>query len=225
MLILKGIILDTISRVSVVVAADEGIYHMDPDTTTSADLTAMISEGLTEDENWNLIGSAHDKKSTYTSTGEPLSKVYYQSIYGGRAPWPKDLVRQQHKQDTKAGRMNHFVHSFKSLQKRPKLYIGYMMALVTLDGLMSRSGDHDNIETMRMVQHNRRLANTEGGRLALLPGTAEVGDKIAVLCGGKLPHVSRKRAERWELVGECYVHGAMLGEAFEEEECYDIAII
>ena len=99
-----------------------------------------------------------------------------------------------------------------------------MMVLVTLDGLVSRSGDHDNIETMRMVQQNRWMANTEGGRLALLPGTAELGDKIAVLYGGKLPYILRKIGERWELVGECYVHGVMHGEAFKEEECYEIDI-
>ena len=133
-LILKGVIINTISRVSVVIAADEGVYHMDPDTKTLADLAALISKGLTEVDNWDSIGSAHDKKSIYTSNGEPLSEVYYQTIYGGHAPWPRDLVRQQHKQEIKERRMNRFVHGFKFLQKRPKLYLGSMMVLVELDG-------------------------------------------------------------------------------------------
>ena len=73
---MKGVIIDTISHVSVVVEADEGIVHMNPDTTTAADLTALVSKGLMEDENWDLIGSANDKKSIYTPTGEPFSEVY-----------------------------------------------------------------------------------------------------------------------------------------------------
>ena len=90
---------------------------------------------------------------------------------------------------------------------------------------MSRRGNHYNIEAMRMVQKNRRLANTEGGRLAWLHRAADVGDKTAGLCGGKLPYVSRRSADRWELVGECYVHGVKHGEAFKEEECCDITTV
>ncbi|KAF2281184.1 uncharacterized protein EI97DRAFT_429246 [Westerdykella ornata] len=74
---------------------------------------------------------------------------------------------------------------------------------------------------------NRKAARliAEDGKtmfLGLVPGLSRVGD-VAVLCAGvKVPLVLRKRegfdgGERWELVGDAYVHGVMNGERWVDD--------
>jgi hypothetical protein len=73
--------------------------------------------------------------------------------------------------------------------------------------------------------HDRRLAKTEKGRLALVPPSTRTGDRIILLSGGKTPYVARQRSglpQQWELVGECYVHGIMFGEAWKEDLCVEM---
>ncbi|KAH7371808.1 hypothetical protein BKA64DRAFT_715299 [Cadophora sp. MPI-SDFR-AT-0126] len=57
----------------------------------------------------------------------------------------------------------------------------------------------------------RRLVLTSMGYLCLAPVQSEVGDKIVVLVGGKVPYMLRKTGEGFEIVGECYVYGIMDG--------------
>lgn len=72
---------------------------------------------------------------------------------------------------------------------------------------------------------NRRLAKTEKGHLALVPPSTRTGDRILVLAGGKTPYVARQKSDlpqQWELVGDCYVHGIMFGEAWKEDSCVEM---
>ena len=77
------------------------------------------------------------------------------------------------------------------------------------DGLAFLSGT--------MLAVGRRMIRTQDGYLALVPGDTEVGDRVFLLKGGRVPVVLRRREEgRWEVVGEAYVHGVMKGEAWDE---------
>ena len=66
---------------------------------------------------------------------------------------------------------------------------------------------------------DRKLITTEGGYVGLALETVEQGDAVAVLLGCSMPIVLRKVVEaedgdvRWRVIGECYVHGIMRGEA------------
>lgn len=69
---------------------------------------------------------------------------------------------------------------------------------------------------------NGTFCVTKRGYAGLVPGDAEVGDEICVFHGGVVPFILRKsnlagilRSHR--LVGECYVHGIMYGEALSFE--------
>jgi hypothetical protein len=76
------------------------------------------------------------------------------------------------------------------------------------------------------VCFSRRLARTEKGRLALVPGFARRGDQVALCRGGKAPLIVREHGEgEWEVVGCGYVHGIMEGEAWREERCEIMGII
>jgi hypothetical protein len=63
----------------------------------------------------------------------------------------------------------------------------------------------------------RRFFVTEDGMLGHGPSTTEEGDVVAVLFGGSAPYVLRpvRDGRHWRLVGECYVHDVMDGQAVE----------
>lgn len=73
----------------------------------------------------------------------------------------------------------------------------------------------------RSKLRKKRLCRTTNGRLALLPMFAEPGDVICILAGAKWPFALRrigKTTNRYTLVGDCYVHGIMDGEAVAPAE-------
>ena len=65
---------------------------------------------------------------------------------------------------------------------------------------------------------------TRKGYLGIGPGTMRVGDEVCVLVGGTVPFVLRPMAQidddassqEYQLLGECYVHGVMEGEAIRD---------
>jgi hypothetical protein len=61
---------------------------------------------------------------------------------------------------------------------------------------------------------NRRLGATMNGYIGLFPEHSQTGDGIFVLSGCQAPFVLRTRGDKkFKLVGQCYVHGIMGGEA------------
>jgi hypothetical protein len=62
---------------------------------------------------------------------------------------------------------------------------------------------------------SRKFARTEVGYYVLGPNVIEEIDIVCVLFGGKMPFYLRPSEDRYMLVGECYVHGFMDGEAVE----------
>ena len=67
---------------------------------------------------------------------------------------------------------------------------------------------------------DRRYFSTAKGRVGLGPLHTKPGDLICILYNGATPFLLRPRhldATKQELIGECYVHGIMYGEAFEIE--------
>jgi hypothetical protein len=63
---------------------------------------------------------------------------------------------------------------------------------------------------------SQKLCRTRGGYVGLVPTSAEAGDHVCVLSGGIIPFVLRDSAERpgmFRMVGGCYIHGVMKGEA------------
>jgi hypothetical protein len=64
---------------------------------------------------------------------------------------------------------------------------------------------------------NQKLCRTRVGYVGLVPTPAQAGDHIYVFSGAIVPFVLRDSAERpgiFRMVGGCYIHGIMKGEAF-----------
>ena len=84
---------------------------------------------------------------------------------------------------------------------------------------------------VHIITMYRRLVWTEKGYLGLAPAAANVGDIIFILFGGSVPFVLRadesssRQQQNFRLIGECYVHGAMDGEALgDDRESIEVRI-
>jgi hypothetical protein len=73
--------------------------------------------------------------------------------------------------------------------------------------------------TKAPVLLQRRIFRTKKGYIGLASEFAQEGDRIGLFKGGAVPLVARPNGKRWNLIGDCYVHGIMNGEAFKEEDC------
>jgi hypothetical protein len=62
------------------------------------------------------------------------------------------------------------------------------------------------------------LCITASGLMASVPYTTEVGDRIMILSGSNVPFVLRPVKDHYRLIGPCYVHGIMDGEAWPKDE-------
>lgn len=65
----------------------------------------------------------------------------------------------------------------------------------------------------------RNFCLTQDGYLGWVPLTAKRDDVVCVLEGGKVPFVLRRDGDEYfEVIGECYIHGIMHGEAMDMEQ-------
>ncbi|KAE8445938.1 hypothetical protein EG329_012717 [Mollisiaceae sp. DMI_Dod_QoI] len=65
------------------------------------------------------------------------------------------------------------------------------------------------------ASEGRIFARTGRGYYMLGPSALETGDVVCVLFGSKVPFCLRPIGRRYLIVGECYVHGLMKGEAID----------
>lgn len=68
---------------------------------------------------------------------------------------------------------------------------------------------------MSDVLIGRSFCITERGLIGLLPNDSKPGDILAVIHGLPTPYIIRQKGENFVLVGECYIHGIMYGEALK----------
>lgn len=73
----------------------------------------------------------------------------------------------------------------------------------------------DRISSLIHTCKERSLVNTRDGMIGLVPQSAQKGDEIYLLFGGQVFYVLRLVRDHYRLVGECYIHGLMNGEALE----------
>ncbi len=91
-----------------------------------------------------------------------------------------------------------------------------------IQDLKHQVGDHVKSPTfakcLQGTGMKRRLFETERGYIGVGPLALQDGDLVCVLFGSNVPFVLRRFGERYRLVGECYLHGIMRGEALKEKE-------
>ena len=60
----------------------------------------------------------------------------------------------------------------------------------------------------------RRLAITSKALICSVPGVTQHGDVVGIFCGMPIPFVLRPEGDAYSIIGLCYVHGMMDGQAF-----------
>ena len=104
----------------------------------------------------------------------------------------------------------------------------YESRLLIGHGLLQAGKDSSPIRLMEMIARlvGRRMVVTRGGLLGLAPELTVSGDCVAIVKGAKVPLILRPMDDaKWELIGDCYIHGIMHGEAFKKQKCEDMEII
>ncbi|RGP71260.1 Heterokaryon incompatibility protein [Fusarium longipes] len=77
-----------------------------------------------------------------------------------------------------------------------------------------RSKGIEGLEAFTRMTKSRRFAATDIGLVGYVPMRAKKGDLVCILYGSEVPFVIRKKGQgKYSLVGECYMHGIMKGEA------------
>jgi len=56
---------------------------------------------------------------------------------------------------------------------------------------------------------------SENSSFGWVPLGTEVGDRVCVFRGMRIPAIIRPRGNRWKFIGACYVHGSMDGELWD----------
>lgn len=130
-------------------------------------------------------------------TGESRFEAYWQTFCGGHVLLPRETVRA------------YFVARDYGWSMPRNLTPGERLLM------------HATFSTFMV----RRIAVTKGGFFVLGPRSMEPGDSCVVFKGSRTPFVIRRKGDSWVLVGECYVHGWMHGEAFKEELCETIRLV
>lgn len=90
------------------------------------------------------------------------------------------------------------------------------------------ANDNDMSVSMRLFMDTavscgtlRFFIRTKTGYVGMAPHVVEVGDKVAILAGSKVPVILRSTGDgQFVLLGDAYVHGIMFGEAIEGEGPY-----
>ena len=90
---------------------------------------------------------------------------------------------------------------------------------VNKDWVQERLSNFQQIHAViGLMNKNRRFCATIGGRIGMVPRSAAAGDVLCVLYGGRVPFVLRPCEKGYTLIGECYIHGLMDGEAMDMDQ-------
>lgn len=66
---------------------------------------------------------------------------------------------------------------------------------------------------------NKKFVRTDMGYIGIASHGTQEGDCVVLLAGAQTPFILRPDGPRWTIAGECYIHGIMNGEAWDESKC------
>ena len=117
----------------------------------------------------------------------------------------------------------------------------YFHYIENSDSWFLADGNHFYYTRLKDSFRGNALFITEDGSLGLGPSNAVPGDEVVILAGSRVPFILRKGSKRgfgfdqtigafrslrdYKVIGDCYVHGIMGGEAVKEfnwEKDYDV---
>ena len=191
-----------------------------PESTTSPMEKKQLERD--EKENWHNANEFYNQCERLAlsptgeyPTGEKHRSVYWQTITAGQRIHGDDQYTEAEFEKWFANRHVDRTLAALNLNRIPVLS-DYLSMSGQLMNRMIMPANAFAQATTALFQ--RRMARTRCGYLGLVPGAAEVGDWIAICRGGGRPLVIRMEGDCFRIVGECYVHGMMKGERWDDED-------
>ena len=140
----------------------------------------------------------HEQNTSFYLTGERSIDVYAELLttgFGKQADFSAYIVQLMKSSQ-------YLVRDYTSIPKYISLY------------KQGKSGNWESWASMaRVATWGHSFFITTKGYMGLGSQAMKAGDVVVVLAGGEVPFVLRRAGELFQLVGECYVHGIMNGEA------------
>jgi hypothetical protein len=164
-------------------------------------------------------------------TGEDMSDAFLYTIVAGFMPEGYEATRQQFRLWEDFVSVDMLAHKY--LRGFGWFYFAYVAASVMIKQFQAmvrailgfrvdvpKALRGSFLQARSWAGTNRLFFTTTKGFIGLGPCMAQKGDRIALIEGCKVPLALRpKGTTGWELVGECYIHGVMNGEAFQPDNC------
>ena len=206
-------------------------------------LAARLDEAIKFSTNMKSVGGFFSKMRQYVRTlmewediatknqpekyvnGELRKTVYWKVLCGGYVPDGEEesengfkTLKSQLRGAMAIQKLNPHNHDSPGILTMLSLIFGGKYAVFR--------GKHPRkFATLMEVSLERKLMRTSKGYLGLAPADTNEGDIIVILKGRRMPFVRRSRGGPWELIGPCYLHGIMHGEAFDEDSCGEVRIV
>ena len=71
-------------------------------------------------------------------------------------------------------------------------------------------------DAIACIAGGRAFVSTSKERLGWVHESCQSGDLVVIIHGKNVPFIVRRHGEYWKLIGNCYIHGVMQGEAMVE---------
>lgn len=147
-----------------------------------------------------------DPNATYVATGESMFDVYWRTLIGNKGMNSAEAPEE-----------------YAALYEQCRHFFDNTESISSIDQVLSLNLYYGCVASIIL---SYRFFVTQAGLVGLAPMSTQAGDTICVLNSGPMPFVVRASTEKqgmFRLVGGCYVHGLMKGEAllspiWKEEE-------
>lgn len=224
-LLLSGFAVDKITSLSEVWDLQESKGFQ---TLRKQALVLQKNQVLVED--WRAVALNHGSLSEGDAyvTGETMFDAMWQTCVAGIYPnGDKQKMARTYARFYRRQRILRLIPKYGLEQ-----YLWVWMVIVVVGHLLRLLGianPETEFRTSVSVMVNRRLFRTERGFVGMGPAIAGLGDEVALFKGGRMPMVIKAKGIKvegegkeaitlWEFFGDAYVHGAMNGELWSEDE-------
>lgn len=170
---------------------------------------------------WEMFESHQTPPSPYTSR----SDAFWRTFCGGLRAQPRSFDKIWCKPAKSAD-----LHAYKR-----------WLAFIESDDVTSNDKEVDCFSrAYSNVALGRRFAVTIRGYIGWVPANARNGDTLVILPGGRVPYVLRQvpqpsskqhraydegSGQKFQFLGDAYIHGIMNGEAYDEEKLKKITLV
>jgi hypothetical protein len=145
--------------------------------------------------------------------GESMLDVFWQTMRCGH--YPHGYARERQEFMDWLSSLRSLMSLSRSLRSQPLLRPAAIMAHNTyLVSTGASASSTSFIARTNIHTGNRAMFRTNRGIVGMTPDGSRIGDSVAIFEGGSVPFVIRPMGENWVVVGACYVHGCMQGQAF-----------